>query len=44
MTGKVVSKVNVCVQGVDYCEPNELKTDVFRFFAVFGGKEPVLFY
>jgi len=25
MTGKVVSKVNVCVQGVDYCEPNELK-------------------
>lgn len=25
MTGKVVSKVNVCIQGIDFCEPDELK-------------------
>lgn len=25
MSGKVVSKVNVSIQGVDYCEPTELK-------------------
>ena len=25
MTGKVVSKVNVCIQGIDFCEPAELK-------------------
>ena len=24
MTDKAVSKVNVCVQGIDFCEPNEL--------------------
>lgn len=24
MTGKVVSKVNICVQGIDFCEPGEL--------------------
>lgn len=24
MTGKVVSKVNVCIQGIDFCEPKEL--------------------
>lgn len=27
MTGKVVSKVNVCIQGIDFCEPAELKTN-----------------
>ncbi|MEG0545891.1 MAG: Asp23/Gls24 family envelope stress response protein [Oscillospiraceae bacterium] len=25
MTGKVVTSVNVCVQGIDFCEPTELK-------------------
>lgn len=25
MTGKAVSKVNVSIQGVDFCEPTELK-------------------
>lgn len=24
MTGKIVSKVNVYIQGIDFCEPNEL--------------------
>lgn len=25
MTGKVVSRVNVCVHGIHFCEPNEVK-------------------
>ena len=25
MTGKVVTKVNVCIEGIDFCEPDELK-------------------
>ncbi len=27
MTGKVVSKVNVCIQGIDFCEPDELNAN-----------------
>lgn len=27
MTGKVVTKVNVCIEGIDFCEPAELKAN-----------------